>query len=255
MDNIEQLGFVQTLLDIGEELLLSGAEISRVEDTISRIGTACGAVQINVFVITSCIILTLTDKNGNSQTQTKRVRRPAGTDFKRLEKLNRISRACCCGSMSLGEMKEEISALRMKRSNPADSYRNYVGSALVGVGLTVFFGGNLMDGTAGAIGGILVCFLQERLEKYCPNRSVFNLISGFIVGLAICLSVRMMPFLHGDKIMIGDIMLQIPGIAVTISLRDIIVGETISGVLRLIESLMWAGFLACGFMLAIWMIL
>ena len=61
----------------------------------------------------------------------------------------------------------------------------------------------------------------------------------------------MYPPLHLDKIMIGDIMLLIPGIAMTNSVRDILVGDTISGVMRLIESLLWAGSIAFGFMLAI----
>ena len=53
--------------------------------------------------------------------------------------------------------------------------------------------------------------------------------------------------------MIGDIMLLIPGLTVTSAMRDMIVGDTISGLLRLIESIWWAGALACGFMAAIWL--
>lgn len=40
--------------------------------------------------------------------------------------------------------------------------------------------------------------------------------------------------------MIGDIMLLIPGILMTNSIRDILIGDTISGVMRLVESLLWA---------------
>ena len=54
--------------------------------------------------------------------------------------------------------------------------------------------------------------------------------------------------------MIGDIMLLIPGIAATNSIRDMLMGDTISGMMRLIESILWAGALACGFMAAIWMV-
>ena len=50
--------------------------------------------------------------------------------------------------------------------------------------------------------------------------------------------------------MIGDIMLLIPGILMTNSIRDILIGDTISGVMRLVESLLWAGALAC----AIWFV-
>ena len=38
-------------LDIGAEMLINGAEISRVEDSISRICRAYGAEEINAFSI------------------------------------------------------------------------------------------------------------------------------------------------------------------------------------------------------------
>ena len=60
--------------------------------------------------------------------------------------------------------------------------------------------------------------------------------------------------LHTDKIIIGDIMLLIPGFVMTNSLRDMLVGDTISGIMRFTESLLWAIGLASGFMLAIWLI-
>ena len=68
-----------------------------------------------------------------------------------------------------------------------------------------------------------------------------------------CLITQEIPGFAADKIMIGDIMLLIPGLTVTNAMRDMIVGDTISGLLRLIESIWWAGALACGFMAAIWL--
>ena len=59
-------------------------------------------------------------------------------------------------------------------------------------------------------------------------------------------------FLHADKIIIGNIMLLIPGVAMTNSIRDIIIGDTISGSMRFIESLIWAAGLAVGIMLSLW---
>ena len=53
-----------------------------------------------------------------------------------------------------------------------------------------------------------------------------------------------------DMILIGDIMLMSPGLAMTNAVRNMLVGDTISGVVRLAESLIWAGALAGGFMLS-----
>ena len=73
----------------------------------------------------------------------------------------------------------------------------------------------------------------------------------FVVGVLICLATKIIPTSSTDMVIIGVIMLLIPGIAFTNSMRDILVGDTISGIMRLIESLLWAAGLAVGFMLAI----
>ena len=51
---------------------------------------------------------------------------------------------------------------------------------------------------------------------------------------------------HSDKIMIGNIMLLIPGLALTTSLRDLINGDTISGLLGLFEAVIKAIAIAIG---------
>ena len=50
-------------------------------------------------------------------------------------------------------------------------------------------------------------------------------------------------------ISIGNIMLLIPGIALTNSLRDMFSGNTISGMMRFIEAILLALVIACGFAL------
>ena len=47
-----------------------------------------------------------------------------------------------------------------------------------------------------------------------------------------------------DKIMIGDIMLLIPGLMSTNAIRDVLIGDTLSGIIRLIAALLLAAALA-----------
>ena len=58
MTEREQRLLVSRALDIGERMLLSGGEVSRVEDTISRILKSYGAERVEVFTILSFISLT-----------------------------------------------------------------------------------------------------------------------------------------------------------------------------------------------------
>lgn len=89
------------LLDMGEMLLASGAEINRVEDTLQRIGRAYGAAKMNVFVITSSIVITMERTDGELLTHTRRVNYTGSTDFNALEQLNALSRSCCINPIPL----------------------------------------------------------------------------------------------------------------------------------------------------------
>ena len=100
--------YLPIFLDMGDELLSSGAEIFRVEDTLNRMGYACGAVHMNVFVITSSIVITMECPDGNARTQTKRVRGNGGNDFTKLEKLNDLSRTFCSQPCSPEDLRHSL---------------------------------------------------------------------------------------------------------------------------------------------------
>ena len=53
-----------------------------------------------------------------------------------------------------------------------------------------------------------------------------------------------------NKILIGNIMLLIPGIALTNSLRDLIGGDIITGLLRFLDAILVAAAIAAGYILA-----
>ena len=238
------------LLNIGEMMLIAGGEIKRVEDTLIRMGLAYGAERMNVFVITSSIVVTMVFSDGTELTQTRRIMDESGTDFKRLEALNGLSRTFCRTTMTVDELKNRIAYL----DETPPQWQSWVGSAIGACSFALFFDGAIKDGIFAAVFGVLICFLKKELKPICPNNVVFNLLCSFITGVAICFSARLFTFLHADKIMMGDIMLLIPGIAMTNSIRDVLVGDTIAGVMKFVESLLWAGAIACGFMLAIQLI-
>ena len=221
------------LMDIAEALLAVGAEVNRVEDTLTRMGTAYGAVRMNAFVITSSIVVTMT--------------LPSGTDFTVLEALNDLSRRCCADPIPLDELRREVAQITAETPKPL---LVYLGSALAAGSCALFFGGSMTDGLVAALFGLVICRLQRHFGPQCPNRLVFNLLSALAVGISITLCAFFLPELHADKILIGDIMLLIPGLAMTNAVRDTMVGSPISGAMRLIETLLWAGALAMGFMSA-----
>lgn len=241
---------VRELLHIGEALLAAGAEVSRVEDTVERLARAYGAKHVDIFVITSDIVLTICFEDDSVLTQTRRISYAAGTDFSRLEALNALSRACCAQPIPLDELHRRVQAIRAQQRPAA---MHYLGSVLGGSMFTMFFGGGWQDGLFAAVVSALVCFLQRRALPHFRNAAVFDLLAGLLLGSIICLASQLFPVLSQGKLLIGVIMLLIPGVALTNSVRDMLVGHTVSGMMRLSESLVLAGALAMGFGSAIYL--
>ena len=244
----KQTELAECLLDMGALLLDCGAEISRVEETLMRMGRAYGARHVDAFVITSFISLTMEFADEDAITETRRIYSSAGTDFYRLEKLNDLSRACCAQPIPVTELRAKLE--HVAEGKKPESVILW-GSILAAGGFAVFFGGTIWDGFTAAAVALLICFLQKRLGHTQISTTGSNLFISLLVGLGVGLLCKLVPVLHMDMILIGDIMLLIPGIAMTNAVRNMLGGNTISGAVRLLESLIWAAALAGGFMTAL----
>lgn len=235
------------LLTIAENMLGCGGEIYRVENTISRMGKAYGTSRMNVFVITSSIIITMIFPDEQEITGSRRLS-GSSTNLTRLEAYNEISRECCHSPMPIDELHRRVNDVTEQTKPLRREF--YLGTAIGAFAFAVFFGGTFLDGFVAGAFGLLVAFLQEKLPPISSGRFIYHVLVSFLTGLSIGLFCRLVPGLHEDKIIIGDIMPLIPGIAITSAIRDVLAGETIAGLLRVVEALLWACALAVGFILS-----
>ena len=232
---------------IGELMHTSGAEAGRVEDTIRRICMAYGAERVDVFSITSTIVATIFCGGFESCTQSRRVP-PMKNDFTRLDKLNHLSRLICAKRPDPEEILERIDKIRSTRTYGLWSQILLYGM-ISGV-FTVFFGGNLRDMAASAIVGVLLKCFEAFISRSSLNSLLTSLLCSSAGGLFAHFSVLLGLGVHVDLISIGNIMLLIPGVMFTNSLRDMFSGDTITGLIRCAESLLIAVTVALGFTFA-----
>ena len=195
-------------------------------------------------------MLTVLFDDGAELTQTRRISGSSATDFAKLEALNALSRKVCAAPVSAAELHEALCAIDEKRPS---ALRSYLGSVLTALGFTLFLGGGIADALfAGAVGA-MVCWMQRKVMPVFRNGAFFQLLTGLLAGAVICFAGRLSDVFAVDKMSIGVIMLLIPGAALTNAVRDMLVGHTISGLLRLAESLLLALMLAIGFGSAIYL--
>jgi len=249
MDQTQRRALVPIFLNFGEAMMAAGAEISRVEDSLSRIGASYGALRTEVFAITASLVLTLRFED-EEFTGTRRITSTGSNDFEKLHKLNELSRECVEKHLSPKELSEGLDRISASVSKPLPLY---IGSAIASGAFAIFFGGGIFEGLFAALFGLLICLFQEKLEHRFSNKAFSLFVISLLVGCSACLLAKLLPFLalQIDKIIIGDIMLIVPGIATTMAVRDMLIGDTISGVTKLLECLLWAACLAAGFILAL----
>ena len=234
-------------LDVGAETLRAGGEIHRVEDTVTRICRAYGAEAVEVFAITSLITAEVRMPDGSYATMNRRV--PSTYNhLARLEALNALSRTICKSPISAAEVEARLEEIRLYR--PVPEWLCYIGGMLATGGFAVFFGGSVMDGlAAAAIAFFLTLF--ARLRPIHINSMVKSLISSFAAGVLSVLCVEIGFGHHVDKIIIGTIMLEIPGLSFDNALRDLLCGDTLAGTMRLIQAILQALMIALGYMAAL----
>lgn len=247
MGRIDNERLLAAALDIGEQILICGGEVSRVEDTIRRICSAMGASRTDVFCITSSIVVTM-ERDGGITSQTRRIT-GVRTDFTKLEQLNELSRMICDGRLEpekIGEKAREIA-----RPVPDVLVLYVFGHVLTAVVFVLFFGGSMADALCAGVGALMILFLDRVVKPILQSALIWSLLTAFLTGLFAVACERLGFCPSSGMVIIGDIMLLIPGVAFTNSLRDLMTGNTISGLLRLMEALILAGMLAIGFSMAV----
>lgn len=231
-------------LDIGERMLRSGGEVNRVEDTIYRICQAIGAVEIDVYTIPSSIVVTMAMPDGQIVTQTRRVTGQK-QDMTALDRLNSLSRSICREKPPVEQVRRQLEQIEQL---PQYSFAAQVlVYAFVSFSCSLFFGGSLTDGAASAVIGVLLKAAQSFWSRVCPNE-FFTIILLSVFGGVMAHSLVRLGLGHDPAmISLGNIMLLIPGIKLTNAIRDMIRGDTITGLLCFAEAVIVSMAIAWGF--------
>ena len=250
MDQININHILKSVLDVGEIMITSGAEVNRVEDTIQRMMCAYGCVKVDVFTITSSIVVTACTKDGDIYTQTRRIY-AYETNLNKLELCNTLSRKVCKETLSAAELQKEVGSIREKNgySDLAISLA-YCG---ISFAFSIFFGGCFSDGVAAGLCGLFLFVCTKLLNRLKLQRIIHTIMASMCLGLGAVFLTAIGIGKSVDLIIIGNIMLLIPGISLTTSLRDMISGDIISGLLGLCDAVLRALAIAVGVALILWL--
>ena len=234
---------LELAVQAGEILLENGAEVFRVQQTMEIMAAAYGADGFHVYVLTNGIFASMQEDGKNQVARLENVPQ-SSVHLARIDAVNTLSRQVAQGQVS---MEDAFARLEEIRQIPTLSLPLQLLACGAGSGFfAVLFGGTWPDFACAFLAGFLLQLLLWQAEKNHVNKIITKLLGAALVTAvaAVCMVVGVGRDM--DKIIIGSIMPLVPGIAMTMAIRDFFNGDYLSGTIRMIDAVLVACCIALG---------
>lgn len=221
------------ILLAGQLILENGGETYRVEETIVRMALAGGARTVDVLAIPQGIFCTI---NEGQETHTRVVRiHHRGFNLAKVLEVNRISRQLSEGTITVGHAYAELMQVDRSPRRYSMVVRSISG-AIGSASFSYLLGAHRGSVCVAGLTGLLVMAVKEFLLKRDVSNFVSVAIAGVITAIANLVVKRFWPDVQFDLAVIGSIMVLVPGLAITASVRDALSEDLISASMRGVEA-------------------
>ncbi|MBQ9701088.1 MAG: threonine/serine exporter family protein [Lachnospiraceae bacterium] len=230
-------------VSIGEELLKNGGEVSRVEDTVRRILLHYGYTNHSAYTVSNGIFVTV-DESGEYPINCMRSVPSWNMNLGKIAELNKLSRQICSDNCTVEWATKRLNCI--KKMQYTATIWQVLGTGIGSAAFCFVFGGKIMDMLIALVVGFMLKSFLSLAESKQVSKFIRHIIGSFLVTIIAVLSYRLLPGIQVDKVIIGSIMLLVPGVALTTSVRDFFGGDYLSGSIHLIDALLTAVCIAAG---------
>ena len=229
--------------ELAYQLAMCGAETFRVEECIKRVMKAYN-IQAEAFVIPNCLHVSIETADGIPMTRMRRIGFH-GNDLDGVERFSNLSRKICAECPPPTEaqawLQQEKKGTRQYRL-PLYLLGNFMGAC----GFCVLFGDNLIDSLCAGVCGVLVGLISRFMDHWNANPFFRTITTSFLMAFFAYFTGLSLYPANTDAVIIGTLMILVPGLIFINALRDIIYGDTNSGVNRIVQVFLIAAAIALG---------
>jgi uncharacterized membrane protein YjjP (DUF1212 family) len=231
------------LLNVGALLMSSGATTGRVRTTVTRISDAFG-YNADMLITNRAITLSLGDENNQHFFNSLKRTSPHGVNYKVVSGISRMSWRIIDENWTLEQIRTELERLTSLPHYPRLLILTLV--SLAGASFCRLFGGDFLEMGVAFMASFAGLFIrQEALKKeFNPYLCVFfaaftaSLISGLFRVLNVGTTM--------EHAFTASVLFLIPGVPLINSFSDLIDGNILNGMVRLVNGLMIAFSIALG---------
>ncbi|MDD6302730.1 MAG: threonine/serine exporter family protein [Bacillales bacterium] len=231
MENVEYI--VNFATRLGREMLSCGANLERVNLTIESICKHYGITDIGLHSLSVMISLSITDQYGNSASKIVKV--PSlSLNMEKLKELSALAKKVAHETPNvkcLDSLLDET--LNKVKIHP--NYVIYLGYLIAMMALARLFGGSWQDIIVALLNTALLVGLKLLFSKITLNRVITNFFSMFSVGVIAGLLCKVGFVQNFYVVVLTNAFFLIPGIPMINSVRSMICGNEMNGLVELFK--------------------
>lgn len=235
--------FLDFATELGYRLAICGAETYRVEESVKRLLGAYG-ISCEAYAVPYSLTVTIDTPEGTPLIRMRRIENTS-SDLDAVERYTGLSRRICSEKPDpeiAFEWLKNTDKNRTHYSAPMDYLGHFLGSA----GFGWFYGGSFIDALCAGVCGLVCCAAIRLLSKLQVNKFFSTIITAFLMAMPAYILCYFGIGGNPDASIIGALMILVPGLLFTNSMRDLIFGDTHSGIIRIAQVLLIAVSIALG---------
>lgn len=236
---------INVATEAGRLLLLGGAESFRIEETVEHIGKSLG-LPLTCYVTMTAVVV-----SANNGVQTKLVKaRISGFNLQTVDRVNSLSRDLVAGTISPDAFYVAIDDLKQRVVDFPLAVK-VLSAGVVAMAPSLIGQGTGLDFMLMFFAGIIGYLCYVMTDRYSKTPYAPEFIGGFGIGLFVLMSHSLLSESSSLSIILGAVMPLVPGLAMTNAIREIIMGDVLSGLVRSINALLVVSSLVTGVWLAL----
>ncbi len=214
--------------------------MARVEDTMIRLARAFG-LEAEVMVLPTMILMTA---DGESVMRRVRTRR---TNLAVIERVNQWSREVAAGTLTADDLARRL--VGVGEFHRYSSWTQAIMAGLAAAALALLFGGTLFTLPWAFLSGVLAQVIRLGFRRV--GSGVLGDLAAAAGAVLPAFLAASFPGTHPDLVVVGGIMVLVPGVLLTTGVRDGMSGDLLSSLARLLEAALIAAAIAGGASLAL----
>ena len=235
------------ILDLGREMMVTGAEVWRVKGLLVRLFDAYCFKTWDVWIVSSCMVATVRTWNDREYTESRMIE-GRSYDLDKLERLYSLAEELIESPASVDTIRARVDEILERSGMPA--VQIYIAAAMAGAGFSIFYSGGMQDAFVAIVISILFTTFSLRFKKYIDTSLAFNAAVAFVMETAALTLIAGGIGSDIAAITSAGILLLASGIGFASGIGAFLHGDSLTGVGETSTSIMGATGIAIGIYLS-----